>query len=287
VVTIAFGTMAVKQALADGSDPREVMVTGQLLAGALAAVFLPRALMGLPRRLLLMALVASAGLAVTNAAAFEALDRLPAGIVVVLVFCSPIWVAIGQPLFLRSPIGRREGVGAVLVLIGILTMVGSVDPSLDLTGVALGVASSIGFAVFLLGTKPLDGVGSGAGSAALVLPFTGLISLALWPAAGVNGVSELPGTPYVLFVGVAVCVWAVLLAAGLRRTTPMTTVVVSALEPALVTIMSYLFFSEGLRARELVGGSLVLLGALLAMLQDARGAYPERAPAPREASSAL
>jgi drug/metabolite transporter (DMT)-like permease len=51
--------------------------------------------------------------------------------------------------------------------------------------------------------------------------------------------------------------------------------------------MSYLFFSEGLRARELVGGSLVLLGALLAMLQDARGAYPERAPAPREASSAL
>jgi drug/metabolite transporter (DMT)-like permease len=249
------------------------MVAQMLIAGLLATPFLPKAMKGgVSRRLLLAAAAAGVALALALAACWEALARLPAGVALVLIFCAPAWVAIGQPLFLRHPVRRGEALGGALAVAGIVVMVGSFDSSLDLAAVAIALTSSLTFAAYLVLTQSLESVGSAAGSAALVLPFAGLAAFVLWPGSGVSGLEYLPGDFYATLSAFLIFAWGVLLTIGVRRTSAMTAVVVSALEPALVSVASYLIFSESLAAREIVGGSIVLAGALLAMLQGARRA---------------
>jgi len=279
VVAISSVTIALKESFSDGADPQELMVAQALIAGLLATPFLPGALRGLTLRTLVTAAAAGVALALAMAACWEALDRLPAGVAIVLIFCAPAWVAIAQPLFLRQPLGRGEAVGGVLAIAGIVVMVGSFDSSLDLTAVAIALTASVTFAAYLILTQSLESVGSPVGPVALALPFAGLVAFALWPGAGVNGIEYLPGDFYAILSGLLIFAWAVLLAIGARRTSAMTAVVVSALEPALVSMASYLIFSEGLAAREIAGGSIVLVGSLLAMFQDVRRAEP-LAPAP-------
>jgi drug/metabolite transporter (DMT)-like permease len=279
VLAIASVTIALKESFAAGADPRELASAQVLIAGLLATPFLPGALRGgLARRALLAAAGGGVALALVLAACWEALDRLPAGVAIVLIFCAPAWVAIGQPLFLRQPLRRGEALGGVLAIAGIVVMVGSFDSSLDLAAIGIALTASVTFAAYLVLTQRLEPVSSVAGSAALVLPFAGVAAFALWPGAGVKGLAYLPGDPYAILSALLIFAWAVLLAIGVRRTSAMTAVVVSALEPAIVSVASYFIFSESLSAREIVGGVIVLVGSLLAMLQDAR--RTEAAPAP-------
>jgi inner membrane transporter RhtA len=275
VIAISSVTIALKESFSDGADPQELMVAQVLIAGLLATPFLPGALRGgLTRRTLVVAAAAGVALALALAACWEALDRLPAGVAIVLIFCAPAWVAIAQPLFLRQPLGRGEALGGVLAVAGIVVMVGSFDSSLDLTAVAIALTASITFAAYLILTQSLESVGSRVGPAALALPFAGLVAFALWPGAGVRGIEYVSGDFYAILSGFLIFAWAVLLAIGARRTSAMTAVVVSALEPALISVASYLIFSESLAPREIAGGSIVLVGSLLAMFQDVRHAAP-------------
>jgi drug/metabolite transporter (DMT)-like permease len=278
VLAISSVTIALKGSFADGADPHQLMVAQTFVAGLLAAPFLPGALRGgVTRRALLAAAAAGLSLALALAACWEALDRLPAGVAIVLIFCAPAWVAIGQPLFLREPLRRGELLGGALAIAGIVVMVGSFDSSLDVTAVGLALTASVTFAAYLVLTQSLDSVQSAAGSAALVLPFAGAAAFALWPGTGVDGLAYLPGDAYAMLAAVLIFAWAVLLAVGVRRSSAMTAVVVSALEPAIVSVASYVIFSESLATREILGGTIVLAGSLLAMMQDARRA--EHVPA--------
>jgi drug/metabolite transporter (DMT)-like permease len=275
VFATASVTIALKESFSEGAVARELMVAQVAIAGVLATAFLPAALRaGVTRRTVVTAAAAGIALALALAWCWEAIARLPAGVAVVLVFCAPAWVAIGQPLFLRKPLGRGEALGGALAIAGILVMAGSFNSSLDLTAVAIALASSVTFAAFLVLSQSLESVGSVAGSAALVLPFAGLAAFALWPGAGVRGFEHLTGDFYACLSAVLIFAWAVLVSMGVRRTSAMTAVVVGALEPAVVSVASYLIFSESLATREIVGGSVVLIGSLLAMLQDARRAEP-------------
>jgi drug/metabolite transporter (DMT)-like permease len=264
-----------KESFSQGAVARELMVAQVTIAGVLATAFLPAALRaGVTRRIVATSAGAGVALALALAWCWEAIARLPAGVAVVLVFCAPAWVAIGQPLFLRQPLGRGEALGGALAIAGILVMVGSFDSSLDLTAVGIALASSVAFAAFLVMSQSLGSVGSVAGSAALVLPFAGMAAFALWPGSGVNGFEYLTGDVYATLSAFVIFAWAVLISMGVRRTSAMTAVVVSALEPAVVSVASYLIFSESLATREIAGGSIVLVGSLLAMLQDVRRVEP-------------
>src|SRR6185312_16884649 len=100
------------------------------------------------------------------------------------------------------------------------------DSSLDLTGVGLALTASVTFAAYLVLTQSLDSVGSVAGSAALVLPFAGVMAFVLWPGAGVEGLGYLPGDVYAMLTPVLIFAWALLLVVGVRRSSAMTAVVV-------------------------------------------------------------
>ncbi|MEA2420419.1 MAG: hypothetical protein QOE60_2625 [Thermoleophilaceae bacterium] len=266
--TIAIGTMAIKKSYEHGSVAIELAVSQQVTAGALALLLLPRALRsGVSRRQWGHAAAGGVALGVSNVLAFEGFVRLPAGVLLVMLYSSPVWVAIGQSVFLRTPPTRAETVAAVLAVVGIIVMVGSFDPSLDVLGMAYGLTSGILFAASLLLINSLDSVSV---SASLVLPAAGLSVFVLWPSAGVAGLADYPDAPYAVAVGFLFWLWITLLLAGQRRTSPMTAVVVSAVEPALVAVLGYVLLSESLRARELIGGACLLVGALLAMASQVR-----------------
>jgi DME family drug/metabolite transporter len=265
---IAMGTMALKKAYAHGSVPLELAVSQQITAGVLALLLLPRALRsGVSRRQWAYGAAAGATLAVSNVFAFEGFSRLPAAILLIFLCSSPVWVGLGQAVFLRTPPTRKETIAACLAVGGIAVMAVSTDSSLNLTGVVLGLASGILFAAALLLAKPLDSVSV---SASVVLPAAGLSALVLWPRAGVSGLAEYPHIAWAVAVGLLFWLWITLLLAGQRQTSPMAAVIVSSCEPALVAVLGYVLLSESLSLRELAGGSLLLGGALLAMSEQAR-----------------
>jgi drug/metabolite transporter (DMT)-like permease len=269
---ISAGTIALKKAYENGSVAVELAVSQQVTGGVLALLLLPRALRGgLSRRQWACAAAAGATLAVSNVAAFEGFARLPAAILLIFLYSSPLWVAIGQAVFLRTPPTRNETIAVCLAVAGVAVMVGSTDSHLDLAGVALGLLSGILFATTLLLAKPLDSVPL---SASVVLPAAGLVAFVIWPGAGVSGLAEYPHMPWAVAVGVLFWLWMTLLLAGQRHTSPMAAVVVSAVEPAIVAVLAYLLLSESLGVRELAGGAILLGGALLAMSDQHR---PRRA----------
>jgi drug/metabolite transporter (DMT)-like permease len=265
---IATGTLALKKAYEHGSGALELSVSQQITAGALALLLLPRALRsGVSRRQWAYGAASGATLAVSNVCGFEAFARLPAAITLIFIYSSPVWVGLGQTVFLRTPPTRRQTVSVCLAIAGIAVMVGVSDSNLDLTGVLLGLASGMLFAGTLLFAGQLDDVSV---SASVVLPAAGLAALVLWPGAGVDGLADYGHIPWAVAVGVLFWLWITLLLLGQRTTSPMAAIVVLTAEPAVVAVLGYLFLSESLGARDLAGGALLLGAAVLAMSEPLR-----------------
>ena len=239
---IATGTIALKKAYEHGSGAVALSVSQQIAAGVLALLLLPRAVRsGVSPRQWAYGAASGATLAVSNVCGFEAFSRLPAAITLIFIYSSPVWVGLGQTVFLRTPPTRRQTIAVCLAIAGIAVMVGVSSSNLDLTGVVLGLASGMLFAATLL-----------------------------WPGAGVDGLADYAHLPWAVVVGVLFWLWITLLLAGQRETSPMAAIVVLAAEPAVVAVLGYLYLSEGLGARDLAGGALLLAAALLAISEPVR-----------------
>jgi drug/metabolite transporter (DMT)-like permease len=265
---IASGTIALKKAYAHGSGAVELAVSQQVTAGLLALLLLPVALRGrISRRQWAYGAAAGALLALSNVLAFEGFARLPAAILLIFLYSSPLWVGLGQAVFLRTPPTRKEAIAVCLALGGIAVMVGTTHATLDVTGVLFGLGSGILFAAVVLLAESLDSVPV---SASIVLPAAGLTAFVAWPGAAVGGIADYPDIPWAAAVGFLFWLWITLFLAGQGRTSPMAAIVVLAAEPALVAVLGYLFLSERIGARDLAGGALVLCGVLLAMSEPSR-----------------
>jgi len=202
-----------------------------------------------------------------------ALRHLDVALAVFLSYMSPIYIALVAPRLLKQRTEPVVVAALVLAVSGIVVMLapGLMDPALRVStlGVALGLASGLLLAVFFLIAKTLsadvDGstmlISNGVIVAAVMLP----LALIQWAGAG--------------FAFTVTDLWAVLALAvfstalggtvflhGMRYIPVQHTSIVGLLEPASAPVFALVFLAERPSLWTLLGGALILVGAVLVVL---------------------
>ncbi|MBT2387309.1 DMT family transporter [Streptomyces sp. ISL-11] len=289
VSALAFGGsgVAAKPLILAGLDPLHVVWLR--VAGA-ALVMLPvawrhRALVRhRPALLVGFGLLAVAGV---QACYFAAISRIPVGVALLVEYLAPALVLGWVRFVQRRPVSRAAAAGVVLAVGGLACVV-EVWSGLgfDMAGLLLALGAAccqVGY--FVLsdhggdGEEPADPVG--------VIAYGLLIGALLLTAVArpwsmdwqvLAGSAEMDGTrvPAALLLA-----WIVLIATvaayltgvvSVRRLSPQVAGVVACLEAVIATVLAWVLLGEHLSAPQIVGGAVVLLGALIAQTSTPKAA---------------
>ncbi|MFC8223706.1 DMT family transporter [Streptomyces sp. NPDC057362] len=279
---VAFGGsgVAAKPLIEAGLDPLHVVWLR--VAGA-ALVMLPLAVRhrSLPRRR--PALVAGYGLlavAGVQACYFAAISRIPVGVALLVEYLAPALVLGWVRFVQRRPVTRAAALGVVLAVGGLACVV-EVWSGLGFD--ALGLLLALGAACCQVGYFVLSDQGSDAGDEAPdplgVIAYGLLVGAAVltfvarpwsmdWSVLAGN--ASMDGTSVAAALLLA---WIVLIATVLayvtgivavRRLSPQVAGVVACLEAVIATVLAWVLLGEHLSAPQIVGGVVVLAGALIA-----------------------
>lgn len=291
----AFGTMAIfaRWAYAAGVDAYGVLMPRFVIAALLLWVILRRAGTTLPPASRLPGLtLMGLGYVAQSFCYFAALTYIPAGMVALLLYLYPLFVVLLARIVGHEPLSARKllalavcSVGTVLTL-GVTGAAGpATDLALDWRGVALAVGAACIYSVYIVGgsraTHGLDPLASttvilSSAAVALVLIVAVRWALGLPPRLPQSG----PAWSAVLAIAVVSTAIAIsLFVVGLRQLGASRTAVISTLEPVVTVVLAALFLQERLGFDQLVGGALVLAGALLLALHRPAEPAQEQAAA--------
>ncbi|WUH95136.1 EamA family transporter [Streptomyces sp. NBC_00433] len=278
-----------------GIDPLQVV--WMRVAGA-ALILLPVALRS--RALLRQrpGLVAGFGLlAITGCQAlyFVAIARIPVGIAILVEFLGPAlllgWIRFVQ----RRPVTRAAALGVVLAMAG-MTCVVEVWSGLAFD--ALGLLYAFGAACCQVSYFVLADHGAGGADApepisviALGLAIGAVVLTALahpwtmdWARLGHQAALGDRDVPAVLLIGWIVLVSTVVAyltgVLAVRTLSPQVAGVVAGLEAVVATVLAWVLLAEHLGSAQVVGGALVLAGAIVAQTTPTHPEVPDPLPDP-------
>jgi drug/metabolite transporter (DMT)-like permease len=269
-----FGAVSVlaKLAYEAGSSPRSLFASRVVVAGLLVCPLAVgrRGHASSPRA---RATAGAAGIAFAAAGflEFEALARLPAPVLVTIVFLAPVWVALASWAS-GDPPARRGFALFPVVVAGLAVLVGAPHGApLDPVGVGLALAASVLFAlVFLLLEEALRGE-----------PFTRVIGRMIVAAAAVGLAVQLEGVSaelsrsatagYAIAVGALTAASFLLLGGGMERTAAFPAALITAAEPVAAALLSLVFLGEAMTPLQLAGG-IAIVGGVAGMLAGAADA---------------
>lgn len=192
---------------------------------------------------------------------------LPVGTGALLLFGAVQITMIGYGLRAGERLGKRQAAGFVFAFAG---LVGLLLPGLSappLSGSVLMLCAGVAWGVYSLrGTGAGDAVRVTAGNFLRAAPFAGALSLAMLPAAALDG----PGLGYAiasgaLASGLGYAIWYTALK-GLRRTSASA---VQLSVPVLTAVGGIVFLDEHLTARLLIT-SAAILGGIALVIFDKR-----------------
>jgi inner membrane transporter RhtA len=210
--------------------------------------------------------------AVNNLAVFEALQRLPQGVVITIAFLGPLMVVLtGSGLGLGTTWALLAGLG-VLVVSG----VGSRSLAhVNITGLGFAFLSAAGWGAMILLLASMGDGSSGYGDLALALIIGGVLLLPIGVAEGGTRLLR----PDVLARGMAVGVASGAVAyslelTALRRVPTQIYGVLASLEPAVAVVVGLVILCQQLDTRELVGIALVMRASVAAATRSAPRPLP-------------
>lgn len=290
VASFCFGSSGVlaKPAMDAGLSPQQVAMARITLAAVvlLAAVGLTRPRLLRVRRsdLRLLAGYGLVGVAGVQLLYFAAVARIPIGIAMLLEFTSPVLVALWVRFVRRTILPARMWVGTVLALTG-LAMVAQVWDGLRLD--AVGLLAGVGAALcsagyFLLGEHGMStlspigmvtwGMVVGAVAIALIAPPWSLPADRLVADAELGGLRVPVWTLLVACAVVSTAVAYLLSITALRHMPANVVSVLALCEPVVATALAWLLLDQTLAAVQLAGAAVLLGGAALVQLAEARRA---------------
>ena len=280
---LAAAAIAIRAAYRHDADPSSLVAVRMGLAGVPFALLLPwlllRAASPLPWRGLGLALGAGAALSIGARCELEGLQRLPAAILILLLFAAPVWVVLIE----RVVWGRRPHpivLAAIAATVaGLVTMVAPWSGGLNFVGVAFGLAGSLALATFFVLLDRSQATLTTTLAVSVALAVAGAGAILAHPGGLSSSLGDPAVRPYALAIAAATAGWGLLAAVGLRETDATTATIVGAAEPVFVALFAFLLLGETLAPRELAGGAVVIAGILFAALGPL-WAERRRAPAP-------
>ncbi len=262
----AFGTLGIlgRYAYAEGMDALTLLALRFSLAAPPLLALLAARREALPRGRNLLLLIGMGAIGYVGQAFcyLTALRYASPGLVALLLYLYPVFVAILSALWLREPIGRRRAALMALALAGLALTVGPARG--EWAGVLLAILAALIYSVYILtGSRVMRGVSAIQSSAVIFLSAGVMASLLM----AVNG-PRLPTTVAGWAVIVAVVVVATVVPVagfleGLARIGPTNAAMLSTLEPAVTVALAALLLRETLRPLALLGGALILAAVVL------------------------
>ncbi|MFB3737433.1 MAG: DMT family transporter [Candidatus Velamenicoccus archaeovorus] len=278
-VVVVFGKVALRHGLPVPSALAVRFGVGAAIL-AVALVLLRRPVVAVEGERRGMALLALFGYAVEAGFFFAALQHGTAAAVTLLFFTYPVFVTL---LSWATGRGRptRLTVFSLVLAVGGAAIVVTTGAGLTIepVGVVFALASAVTYSGYLFGagvvvkrTNPLTSamwlsLGASVGLAVFAL----VTSQARWPSGGQEWWP-------VLGMGAGTAGAFVCLMGGLQRLGAVRTSIVSALEPLSSAILAWIFLHEDITVGVVIGGLLILAGAVSASVS--RQLAPEEPPIP-------
>ena len=258
----SFGVMPVltKVVYDDGAEPVGVLAVRFAIAAVVLQVLARtrREVRPTGRTLALLAGLGGIGYVGQALCYFFALERISAGLTSLLLYVYPALVVVLGAVVLRDR-PRPLAVGCVVVAtLGTALTIGPVAGGQS-SGVLLGLAAALVYAVYILVSSRVTGVGPFA-TAAWVLTASAVVMGVLALATGPRLPSS--ATAWLALVGVALIGTVVAVTtffAALALLGPSDTAVVSTVEPVVSIAVAGLVLGERLGSLQLAGGVVVLL----------------------------
>jgi inner membrane transporter RhtA len=235
--------------------PTGVVMLRLLFAAVLLCVAVRPSLRGRsgPERLVPIALGVTSGL--MTLAFYEAIARIPQGIVAAIEFTGPLAVAVA---------GSRRGRDLVWVVfaaagIGLLTLGHPVGGALNATGVLLAFAAAAGWGTYIVLTKRVGQSWPGLGGLAISLAIAAMVSLPFGLTHFAHRYAELDKDLYGLALGILVPLAPyVLEMAALRRLPTRVFGVLMSLEPGIGALLGLVILGQSLAL-----GGVVAIGLIV------------------------
>ncbi|MCS6800847.1 MAG: DMT family transporter [Chloroflexota bacterium] len=194
---------------------------------------------------------------------FQALRETSVASAVLATTSSPIFLAVLGPLLLNERPAGGALIATGLGIGGVAVLTGLGDPSeVRVQGVALGLLAALLGALIPIAGKHL---GQTSRPATIVSVQTAVASLALLPVALASGVA-LPLRDLTLLATLGIAHTALaftLYYRALQRVPVQTAGVLGLLEPLSAAVLAWALLGEPVRTSTVVGGALIVLGALL------------------------
>lgn len=264
----SFGTLGIlgRYAYAEGMDTLSLMSLRFTLAALVLSILVIIRREPLPRGPTLLRLIGMGAIGYVGQAFcyLTALKYASPGLVVLLLYLYPVFVAILSALWLHEPLKPVQIPALVLALIGVALTVGPEGGKLP--GILLGISAAAIYSVYIIvGTKVMQQVSSFL-SSTIIFFSAGVMSSLLML---ING-PHLPTTGrgwvvILLTVILATVIPVVTFLAGLKRIGATNASMLSTFEPAVTVILAALLLGEMLKPVTLLGGGLILAAVLLLM----------------------
>jgi len=269
----SFGTLAIfgRYAYADGIDTFTLLFLRFAIAAILMGTFLALRGEALPRGRSLVALIGMGGLGYVGQSFcyLSAIKYASAGLVALLLYLYPTFVAILSVIFLKRKLTRLKVFALLLATLGVALTANPQGG--QWAGILLALAAAMIYSIYIIiGTGVMQQV-SAIQSSTVIFASAGLVYGVLaalngphWPAS-VNG--------WITIVAMAVIATVIPVATflgGLKRIGPTDASMLSTLEPVVTVILAALLFGELLQPLILVGGGLILAAVILLTQSELR-----------------
>jgi drug/metabolite transporter (DMT)-like permease len=188
-------------------------------------------------------------------------------IAVLLLYTAPIYVTLLSPLLLKEPVTRRSLSALVLSLSGVILVIhpGAVFQDMDsMYGIGLlcGLIAGLLYACMILTSRYLKGYYTGTAQAAWAIIITLIIFLPYSTAVS-SGVL-LDNLYLLILLGLLPTAASLTLYfSGLAHVRAQNASIIALLEPASAVVFAAIILSQPITSSVLVGGGLILVGALV------------------------
>lgn len=283
VSAASFGTLAIfgRYAYAAGLDTLTLLFLRFALAAILMAALLVARREPLPRGKTLLRLIGMGALGYVGQSFsyLSAIKYASAGLVALLLYLYPAFVAALSAIFLKEKISRPKIIALALAILGAALTANPRGGAW--IGILLAISAAAIYSVYIIvGAKVMRQV-SAVQSSTVIFASAGIVYGALtaagsprWPLSGEGWLAVLA----MVFIATVLPVGMFL--EGLKRIGPTNASTLSTLEPVVTVLLAALLFDEALPLVSLLGGGMILAAALLLAREELR---PPQTPATRQA----
>lgn len=262
----SFGTLAIfgRYAYNDGMNIHTVLFLRFGISASFMTVILLLRKEHFPRGQILAQLIGMGALGYVGQSFMylTAINYASAGLVALLIYLYPFFVAILATIFLREKIARIKTFALVLALVGTALIVGPVSG--QLIGALMAITAALIYSIYIIvGTNVMKHV-TAVQSSTVIFASAGAVYGLLTLVNGVRFPASNSGWLAMLgIIVISTIIPVVTFLAGLERIGPTNAAMLSTLEPIVTVVLAAWLFGERFMPIVMLGGGLILAAVIL------------------------